>query len=724
MPAPSEDPEEEAATCPEDWPARPDPILAMNRMGSFDWDLDSGRMHMDRQALAVFGLRPERFDDMATTASAQMPRAERDRMAALVKDAITAGHETYAGYFRIRRADGSLRWTHTQGYIRRDAGGRARRIFGIVRDATQELSDTTARREQASELRRRTTVVERTTAALAAARTVADVLDVLREQDGLVRLGADSLVVGLLEQGRIRLVPDGPTGGVIDAGRHTRLDDPYPMADVVRTMRPVYLEDAESFAAAYPELWKQIAHLRPGAAAYLPLVAQGSPIGSLGLFYGGTHHFAPEERNVLVALGSSLAQSLQRAMLYEQEKDLAQGLQQAMLPRTIPDVPGAEVAVRYRAASAGRDVGGDWYDLVPLPGGRTGAVIGDVQGHDTHAAASHGPAPHRAARLRGRGPPARDRHGPHLALPRRTRHRPLRDLPLRRGRPFFSASSSSCAPGTSTPSSWPPTAPPVRVPVPGGLPLGFFLAVRRARLPRLHPGTGPRRDAAPVHGRPRRSPRRRPRRRLREARDAAAHRTARPAAPRRPAHDGRRAARRRGRRRGAAPAPPRHRGRPALRRQAPAARRPGRPPRPRRGPPHDPLRRPLLGRGLPLRRHRTRHGRTRRQRAHPHGGPRPRHPARAHRGRAPPARRGRGLVERPAEAARGRRRGAVGARPHARRPARGRVGRGGAGRGQVRVVRVRGAQAGRGGRGAGPGGLIRLRHGTASRRAPRPGGAA
>ncbi|WP_432091932.1 SpoIIE family protein phosphatase [Streptomyces sp. NRRL F-5630] len=390
-PAPAA-PEEadEAAPWPEEWPARPDPILAMNRMGGFDWDLDSGHMHMDQQALAVFGLRPERFDGMAATAAARLPRAERDRMSALVKDALTAGHETYAGYFRVRLADGSLRWTHTQGYIRRDENGRARRVFGILRDATQELSDTTARRQEASERRRRTTVVERTTAALAAAHTVGDVLAVLREQDGLVRLGADSLVVGLLEQGRIRLVPDGPTGGIIHDGRHTRLDDPYPMADVVRTMRPVYLEDAESFAAAYPELWKQIAHLRPGAAAYLPLVAQGRPIGSLGLFYGGSHLFAPEERNVLVALGSSLAQSLQRAMLYEQEKDLAQGLQQAMLPRAIPDVPGAEVAVRYRAASAGRDVGGDWYDLVPLPGGRTGAVIGDVQGHDTHAAAVMG----------------------------------------------------------------------------------------------------------------------------------------------------------------------------------------------------------------------------------------------------------------------------------------------------------------------------------------------
>jgi serine phosphatase RsbU (regulator of sigma subunit)/anti-sigma regulatory factor (Ser/Thr protein kinase) len=362
----------------------------MNRMGSFDWDLDSGRMHMDQQALAVFALPREHFDELATTASAQMPRAERDRMAAVVKDAITSGHETYAGYFRVRLPDDSLRWTHTQGYIRRDENGRARRIFGIVRDATQELSDTTARREQASELRRRTTVVERTTASLAAARTVSDVLDILREQDGLVRLGADSLAVGLLEQGRIRLVADGPTGGFVPGTRWTRVDEPYPMSDVVRTLRPVYLESADLFAAAYPELWSRIRHLGLASAAYLPLVAQGKPIGSLGLFYRHPHTFSAEERNVLIALGSSLAQSLQRAMLYEQEKDLAQGLQQAMLPRTIPEVPGAEVAVRYRAASAGRDVGGDWYDLVPLPGGRTGAVIGDVQGHDTHAAAVMG----------------------------------------------------------------------------------------------------------------------------------------------------------------------------------------------------------------------------------------------------------------------------------------------------------------------------------------------
>lgn len=100
----------------------------------------------------------------------------------------------------------------------------------------------------------------------------------------------------------------------------------------------------------------------------------------MGLLYSDRRGFSADERNVLVALGSSIAQSLQRAMFYEQEKDLAQGLQQAMLPRAIPSVPGADVAVRYRSAKLGRDIGGDWYDLIPLPGGRVGAVIGDVQG--------------------------------------------------------------------------------------------------------------------------------------------------------------------------------------------------------------------------------------------------------------------------------------------------------------------------------------------------------
>ncbi|MFJ2182559.1 SpoIIE family protein phosphatase [Streptomyces anulatus] len=379
-----------ALSLPDDWPAHPDLSLALNRMGSFDWDLDTGLMHMDRAALDVFDLTVDEYDDRPASLAPRVPTDEAQRLDGLVSHALKSGRTNYGAYFRIQRRDGTLRWTHTQGFVRRDGTGCPRRIIGIVRDATQELADSTARRELDEERRRRTSLVEGTTAALAHARTVKDVIAVLKNSQGLAHLGATSLVMGLLESGRIHLVADGPEGSYVPGTRYTRVDEQYPMSEVVRTLTPRFIESAEDFAASYPILWPDISHLGITSAAYMPLIAQARPIGALGLLYRDKGGFTADERNLLMALGTSIAQSLQRAMLYEQEHDLAEGLQQAMLPRRIPAVPGAQVAVRYRSARLGRDIGGDWYDLIPLPGGRVGAVIGDVQGHDTHAAAVMG----------------------------------------------------------------------------------------------------------------------------------------------------------------------------------------------------------------------------------------------------------------------------------------------------------------------------------------------
>ncbi|MFF9060768.1 SpoIIE family protein phosphatase [Streptomyces sp. NPDC014882] len=386
-----------ALSLPEDWPAHPEPILALNRMGGFDWDLDTGLFAMDARAHEIFDLTPDEYDGRPESLSPRVPPAEALRLDALVARAIKDGSENYGAYFRVRRRDGRLCWTHTQGYIRRDDTGRPRRIIGIVRDATDELRDLAAHGEGTAlddARREQTNVVELTTAALAHARTVKDVIDVLKDTQGLIHLGATSLVMGLVEAGRIRLIAEGPEGSFVPGTLVTRIDEPYPMSEVVRTLTPRFIESPDEFAAGYPVLWPHITGLEITSAAYLPLIVQARPIGAMGLLYSDRRGFTPEERNILVALGSSIAQSLQRAMFYEQEKDIAQGLQQAMLPRTIPSVPGADVAVRYRAAtiggSHGRDIGGDWYDLIPLPGGRVGAVIGDVQGHDTHAAAVMG----------------------------------------------------------------------------------------------------------------------------------------------------------------------------------------------------------------------------------------------------------------------------------------------------------------------------------------------
>ncbi|MEU0273912.1 SpoIIE family protein phosphatase [Streptomyces sp. NPDC006307] len=394
------DPAADALSLPEDWPARPDLSLSLNRMGSFDWDLDAGLMHLDQAALGVFQVDADEYDGRPESLAPRVPPSEAIRLDGMVTQALKSGSTHYGAYFRIRDREGNLRWTHTQGFIRRDETGRPRRIIGIVRDATQELTESTARIEVDAERRRQTSVVESTTAALAHARTVQDVIDVLRDSHGLEHLGATSVVMGLLESGRIHLVADGPDGSFVPGTRYTRVDEQYPMSEVIRILAPRFIESPEDFADSYPILWPHISGLGITSAAYLPLIAQARPIGALGLLYSDKYGFSPEDRNVLVALGSSIAQSLQRAMLFEQEHDLAEGLQQAMLPRRIPQVAGAHIAVRYRSARLGRDIGGDWYDVIPLPGGttrdgvygggRVGAVIGDVQGHDTHAAAVMG----------------------------------------------------------------------------------------------------------------------------------------------------------------------------------------------------------------------------------------------------------------------------------------------------------------------------------------------
>ncbi|MFK0235455.1 SpoIIE family protein phosphatase [Streptomyces vinaceus] len=375
---------------PDDWPAHPDRSLSLNRMGSFDWDLETGLLHMDAAALDVYDMTPGEYDGRPESLGPRVPPAEATRLDALVSSVLKSGEDSYGAYFRIRTQDGRLRWTHTQGRVMRGADGRPFRVIGIVRDATEELSHSAERLGLDEERRRQTSVVESTTAALAHARTVRDVIDVIGDAHGLERLGSMGMVMGLVEAGRIHLVAEGPEDSFVPGTRYTRIDEQYPMSEVVRSLQPRFLDSAQEFAEGYPDLWAKISSMEISAAAYLPLIAQARPIGAIGLLYRDKDGFTQDERNLLIALGSSIAQSLQRAMLLEQEHDLAEGLQQAMLPRRIPSVPGAEIAVRYRSARMGQDIGGDWYDVVPLPGGRVGAVIGDVQGHDTHAAAVMG----------------------------------------------------------------------------------------------------------------------------------------------------------------------------------------------------------------------------------------------------------------------------------------------------------------------------------------------
>jgi len=84
------------------------------------------------------------------------------------------------------------------------------------------------------------------------------------------------------------------------------------------------------------------------------------------------------------------ARGIHAALLFRSEANIAAALQRSMLPESPPTLPGVEIAHRYLPSNPSAQVGGDWYDAVPLSGGRVALIIGDVMGHGIASAAAMG----------------------------------------------------------------------------------------------------------------------------------------------------------------------------------------------------------------------------------------------------------------------------------------------------------------------------------------------
>ncbi|WP_344071206.1 SpoIIE family protein phosphatase [Streptomyces crystallinus] len=360
-------------------------------MGSFDWDLEHNTLAFDDAGLAVFDLRPDEYDGNPDSLVSRVPPEEGMRINGVIKEAMRTGRSSYGGYFQVRRRNGHRQWTHVRGRILRDGRGNAYRVLGIVRNASTELTEFTVISPLEAGRRRITGMVQGTTEALSRAVTVDDVAAVLTGSDGRERFGADGLLLGLVEGGALKVIAlAGDSMEALDELKLYRLDDSLPLAEAVLTGQPRFVTSLGELGHTFPRLAPYIQRLELDAAAFLPLIAQARPVGGLALFFRGRSDFSAEDRNLCLGLAGIVAQSLQRAILFDQEREFATGLQASMLPRHVPEVAGAEIAVRYHAAWGGREVGGDWYDVIPLPRGRVGVVVGDVQGHDTHAAAIMG----------------------------------------------------------------------------------------------------------------------------------------------------------------------------------------------------------------------------------------------------------------------------------------------------------------------------------------------
>ncbi|WP_104524332.1 SpoIIE family protein phosphatase [Blastococcus atacamensis] len=162
------------------------------------------------------------------------------------------------------------------------------------------------------------------------------------------------------------------------------LRDPQPV--VFPELTPAIVESMVPEPAARAVL----APLRPAAAAGFPLLARGELIGGFTLINGperGAH--APTELRTAEIASRRAALALDNARLSSLNQQVAERLQLSLLsPPVQPD--NLELAVRYRPATQGVSIGGDWYDAFLQPDGHTVLVIGDVMGHDIEAAAAMG----------------------------------------------------------------------------------------------------------------------------------------------------------------------------------------------------------------------------------------------------------------------------------------------------------------------------------------------
>ncbi|WP_020119340.1 SpoIIE family protein phosphatase [Streptomyces canus] len=192
-----------------------------------------------------------------------------------------------------------------------------------------------------------------------------------------------------------RSVLDGCPESVVPTGERTfyPVDTP-PMRALIagRGNRPGPLDPGmREWIESSPARAETVARYMIHSVLMVPLRARGV---TLGLVHFLRHRTAEpfSEDDLLLAeeIVARAAVSVDNARRYTHERRTALALQRSLLPERPPDLAAMEVAYRYLPAGSGADVGGDWFDVIPLSGARVALVVGDVVGHGIHASATMG----------------------------------------------------------------------------------------------------------------------------------------------------------------------------------------------------------------------------------------------------------------------------------------------------------------------------------------------
>ncbi|WP_328302085.1 SpoIIE family protein phosphatase [Streptomyces sp. NBC_00435] len=220
-----------------------------------------------------------------------------------------------------------------------------------------------------------------------------DVLDALARGDepGMGLTGGSAL----RRLGKAPLSGSKVTDILSPLGRTLHFPSTAPYTQALAARQPFLIAhlDEQSVAPAARHSAKPARLVAVGVHSFVmaPLVARDTVIG-VATFYRTRPigPFGAEDVTLAGELAARAALSIDNARLYHREHETAVILQRSMLPQHVTAPPGITVSHRYLPASDVNEVGGDWYDVLPLSGGRAALLIGDVMGHGIGAAAVMG----------------------------------------------------------------------------------------------------------------------------------------------------------------------------------------------------------------------------------------------------------------------------------------------------------------------------------------------
>ncbi|MYW68855.1 SpoIIE family protein phosphatase [Streptomyces sp. SID8379] len=363
-------------------------VLAALATGLWRWDNRAGLVTFDAEAARLVGLPAEVTTLSEAGARARFHPVDWNEIDGVVRLAVAEG----------TLAEARLRIMDDQGHVIRTVRSRSRPVMhgdapdsyelvGTLQEVAEPPPGASSRTPVTGDWRR-----SREAFLLDAGRALAEAdstAEVMRVAAGLSMPGfsPDGLAVFGVAGDRLTVIGHhGHQPGAEGPFTDMDLATDYPAAEVCRTGRAVYLSSPAEYRRRYPAAWPLAARFERQSWAFLPLVVAGRTIGAWMAGFAYPVTFSPDERSVLTTVARMLAQALSRAGVAESERELTDGLQKSMLPTLGPEIPGMTIAARYVPTGGGLQVGGDWYDMIPLPNGRIALVIGDVQGHDVRAA--------------------------------------------------------------------------------------------------------------------------------------------------------------------------------------------------------------------------------------------------------------------------------------------------------------------------------------------------